>query len=73
MRALKIKISDEPRILATAVRHPYQVVLNFEGITETLTGLIEGDSFVFVSKEDQPFKDAIILLTDNKINYSVEF
>jgi hypothetical protein len=73
MTTIKIKISDEPRIIATAVRHPFQVILNFAGVTDTLAGTVEGEEFIFTSDDAKQLKDATDLLIKSKINFSAEF
>jgi hypothetical protein len=73
MNLLKIKVADEPRLLVSVVRHPYQVILNMEGTKDTLTGIIENDCFVYNTKDSKEFDKAILSLTKSKINFSVEF
>lgn len=73
MTTIKIKISDEPRIIATAVRHPFHVILNFEGVPDTLAGTVEGDEFIFTSDDAQKLKEATDLLIKSRINFTAEF
>ena len=47
MNTLKIKVSDEPRLLVSTIVHPSQVILNIEGTKETLSGIIKEEDFVY--------------------------
>ena len=73
MNTLKIKIADEPRILVSAIRHPFQVILSFEGTTETISGIIRGEDFVYSTSNISTFNNVLSLLTKNKINFSVDY
>lgn len=73
MAILKIKVSDEPRIIVSAVTHPFKVILNMEGSTDTLAGIIVNEFFIYENDEFTGFTKAVSLLLSNKINFSVEF
>lgn len=74
MFVVKIKISDEPRIIATAIRHPFQVVLSFTGdSTDVVTGILDGDHFIQESQDPDATKKVVDTLIKNKINFEVEF
>lgn len=73
MSKLKINIADEPRILVSAISNPYQVVLNMEGTSQSLSGIVSNDEFVFTTESNQEFKNAVGLLLDNRINFKVEY
>ncbi len=73
MNILKIKVSDEPRILVSAIRHPFRVILSLQGTTDTLSGIIEDDYFVYMNDDHVEFNKMLGVLTKSKINFCVEY
>jgi hypothetical protein len=72
MLELKIKISDEPRIIASAIRDPFQVVLSFlNNPKDIVTGILDGEDFVYSSSDAKKFKSVVNMLVDNKISFHI--
>lgn len=73
MSIIKIKVS-EPRIIATAIRHPFQMVLSFVGnSTDVVTAIIDGDYFIHEDNDYISVQKVVDVLVKNKINFELEF
>jgi len=72
MLELKIKISDEPRIIASVIRDPFQVILSFlNNPKDTVTGILDGEDFVYSSTDAEKFKKVVNTLVDNRISFKI--